>query len=314
VARHSSTKAGQRASGKRLRDIRTPEGVILKVELASPWDRAAAVFLDLLVMTLVVIGVALLFYFSSFFTVAPSAAYAIGMILFFLLRNFYFLVFELRWRGVTPGKRVLGLRVMNRSGGPLQSDAIFARNLLREIEMFIPITFLLTANLHGAENLSQTFALIWLSLFVLLPFFNKDKMRAGDMVGGTWVVYTPKGTLLEDVAVAGKKPKGTFSAVQKDTIASPAITFTDAQLDIYGIYELQTLENVLRVGGPSEAATQKEVCARIQKKIGWPKGGTPIEPKPFLEAFYAALRARLEARMLLGVRKENKYDDVDQKK
>jgi len=293
---------------KRLRDIRTPEGVVLKVELASLWDRCAAVLLDLLVMSLIIVGVGALFFFSSFITSAPGSALALGLLLFFLLRGFYFLIFELRWRGVTPGKKVLGLRVMNRSGGPLKSDAVFARNLMREIELFIPITVLISVKLSGTEGLSQIFALIWLGLFAILPFCNKDRMRAGDMVGGTWVVRIPESKLLADVAESVDPGHGAFKDVHPKDSPRTKITFTDAQLDVYGIYELQTLENVLRVDGPTVDITQKEVCTHIQKKIGWPEGGAPVEPKTFLESFYAALRARLEARMLLGERKENKFD------
>ena len=32
------------------------------------------------------------------------------------------------------------------------------------------------------------------------------------------------------------------------------------------------------------------------------------DPKPFLDAYYAALRAHLEQKMRLGVRREDKYD------
>ena len=44
----------------------------------------------------------------------------------------------MRWRGITPGKRVFGLRVIDRGGGALRADAVIARNLMREIEVFLP--------------------------------------------------------------------------------------------------------------------------------------------------------------------------------
>ena len=47
------------------------------------------------------------------------------------------------------------------------------------------------------------------------------------------------------------------------------------------------------------------VAERIQRKISWEGSGKP-EAYWFLRDFYAALRARLESRMLLGKRRESK--------
>ena len=49
----------------------------------------------------------------------------------------------------------------------------------------------------------------------------------------------------------------------------------------------------------------RAVCGRIQRKIKW-TGGT-VQTERFLREFYAALRARLEQKMLLGKRKKDKY-------
>ena len=65
-----------------------------------------------------------------------------ALLLSFALRSFYFIFFELRWQGATPGKRALGLRVIDRKGGRLKPEAVFARNLMREVEMFLPISLL----------------------------------------------------------------------------------------------------------------------------------------------------------------------------
>ena len=68
----------------------------------------------------------------------------------FLLRSFYFTFFELRWKGATPGKRSLGLRVIDAHGGALSSDAVLVRNLTREVEVFLPL-----AALFQAEQLTS---------------------------------------------------------------------------------------------------------------------------------------------------------------
>ena len=87
--------------------------------------------------------------------------------------------------------------------------------------------------------------------------------------------------------------------------------FTPAQLQTYGIHELQALEEVLRLQGPVALATRKAVAEKIRQRIGWSveAGGVPAppagdaDPRPFLEAYYAALRANLETGLLFGRRR-----------
>jgi hypothetical protein len=133
-----------------------------------------------------------------------------------------------------------------------------------------------------------------------MPLFNRDHMRVGDIVGGTWVIKAPKTDLQADMVETKAR---TLSA----GAPTPSYSFTRAQLEIYGIYELQTLETVLRQTGSAAHDTQVEVCNRIRHKIGW-EGEEPAYPVRFLEDFYAALRAHLENRMQFGERRESKHD------
>ena len=281
------------ARSRRLRDIVTPEGVALPVDLADRGERAAAVLIDLIiiVVALVVLWLALWAALSGGrFTETSGWGLAFALVASFALRSFYFTLFELRWQGRTPGKRLMALRVIDRRGGRLRSDAVFARNLMREVELFLPISLLIAGGSGGGWVTILT--LIWVFIFVLMPFFNKDRMRAGDIVGGTWVIAAPKSVLLPDVAAA---PAADYQ-------------FTREQLDIYGIYELQTLEDVLRQGGPHAPQARNAVARRILRKIEWTGPPGSVESRAFLDAFYAALRGRLEAKMLLGVRREDKHD------
>ena len=109
-------------SGPR-RTVETPEGVAVVVEVADLGTRAAALLIDLLIIVLRrrVGGAAL--------HVGPRARCrqllerrAVPPVLFFAARP-YFLFFELRWQGQTPGKRWLGLRVVDRRGGALSPRA-----------------------------------------------------------------------------------------------------------------------------------------------------------------------------------------------
>ena len=88
---------------------------------------------------------------------------------------------------------------------------------------------------------------------------------------------------------------------------SRGYVFTERQLSIYGIYELQTLEDLLRRKEQNGSATiVVEVCKRIRHKIAWDPADRDVDDRRFLEDFYAALRAHLEKKMLLGKRRERK--------
>jgi uncharacterized RDD family membrane protein YckC len=300
-----AAEAKPRAGGERR--LLTPEGVPLTFQLAPRGERAAAVLIDLCLMYLGIAAVVLAFVFSLRWIGIDGVVIGLVILVSFLVRSFYFVYFELRWQGQTPGKRALGIRVIDRRGGYLRSDSVFARNLLREVELFLPMTVLFLPG-EGSLALFKLLTVAWVGIFLLLPFFNKDRLRAGDLVAGTWVIAAPKAVLLADVAAGHSAAAPAGSAASFD----PDFPFTRAQLQVYGIYELQTLEEVLRQQGPQSAETRLEVARRIQRKIAWAgEGAGEPDPRRFLEAFYAALRAHLEARLLFGERRENKHSGKD---
>lgn len=107
----------------------------------------------------------------------------------------YFLVQELGPRGATLGKRAVGIRIAARGGGRLTPEAVIARNLLRDIEIFYPLIFIIVTLITSAAGIDGGSmiwaALLWFLVFALFPFFNKDAMRAGDVIAGTWVIDAP---------------------------------------------------------------------------------------------------------------------------
>src|SRR6185369_1997739 len=216
-------------------------------------------------------------------------------------------------RGATPGKRLLGLRVIDRNGRPLKPEAIIVRNLMREVEVFIPITMLLLASFTGFGDIANVLLVVWLGIFTLMPLFNRDGLRVGDMVAGTLVIMAPKATLLPDLAGQSGRSNVPLTA-QKDVPREARYAFTPAQLDFYGVYELQTLEAVLRRADAGNLAARQEIAKRIRAKIGWPDASQGafeargFDVTAFLEAFYAAQRAQLERRMLFGKRRKDKHD------
>ncbi len=272
----------------RIHEVVTPEGVPLPLEVAGAGDRIGALVVDAVILLLALLVMALGLSYQGLFAIEEDSAGALRTLVLFLIWTFYFPIFELAWQGQTPGKRLLGIRAVDARGGPLRAEAVLARNIARQFEVLLPI---LAPILVGGGWVFVA-SLGWILVLWLLPLFNKDRMRVGDMIAGTIVVRTPAAVLLEDLAA---RP------------AAAALSFTDAQLDVYGIYELQVLEDVLRNAGRyGNAEAVRTVAEKIREKIGW--AGPSPDDETFLRAFYAALRGRLERRMLFGKRRKSKHD------
>jgi len=277
------------------RSFVTPEGVDLRLQIGDAGQRAAAFLLDATIIAGVLIGLTLLALAAGFASrnVAGFEFIAVIWLLgFFLLRNFYFTGFELTAAAATPGKRVLGLRVASRDGGRLRAESVFARNAMRELEVFLPISILaVRAGQDRVDGWMFLLAFTWVSIFVFFPLFNRDRLRVGDLVGGTWVVRTPRQALERDMADDGAERLARYA-------------FTPAQLDAYGVKELNVLEDIVR---RRDRRAVRTVAERIRLKIGW-VAGAEEDDYDFLSAYYAGLRGRLEARLLLGRRRRDKHD------
>lgn len=294
---------------RRRRQVVTPEGVAMPMIVASRGARVAALLLDFFILYfgMLVFILLMLWLATGLMEEIVNAAeeqvsgagefLVIVIILFFFLARYgYFLAFELGPRGATLGKRAVGIRIAARDGGRLTAEAVIARNLLRDIEMFLPIAFLLSAP-SGEMGNAGIAGMIWFVLFMAFPFFNKDALRAGDIVAGTWVVEAPRSKLADALSTQG-------AADGLSGVTGTRYEFGEAELSIYGEHELQTLERVLRAGDDKAmSAVHETICA----KIGWNPGAG--DERAFLEAYYAQLRARLESDMRFGKRKADKFSE-----
>ena len=270
-----------------IRTLVTPEGVALHLVLPNISERVFAFVMDVMVigalLLMMSLGAGLLLVSTG-----GEVAGIVWVLCFFLLRNFYFVYFELRPRGATLGKRAMDLRVTTRQGGRLSVNAILARNMVRELELFLPLSFLALEG-REASGWLLLLGLGWAGLFLLFPLFNRDRLRVGDLLGGTWVVRQPRRKLLPDLAASAS--------------GWATLEFTQAQVGAYGIKELHVLEDVLRAG---DAVTMKAVAERIAAKIVWVRG---VETdNEFLGAYYRALRTGLERGLLFGRRRLDKFD------
>jgi uncharacterized RDD family membrane protein YckC len=274
------------ARAKKIRQFVTPEGVDLELRIASAGLRFGALLVDLLLIGLALFLFSLLMLWVGLAS-RSDVTLVVWMLGSFLLRSFWFIGFELGSRAATPGKRLMGIRVVARDGGRLTADAVVARNLIRELELFLPLMMLgVGASEDMVSGWIMLAGVLWsltLSLFLL---FNRDRMRMGDLIAGTWVVMAQRAKLDADIATDA---------------AGDAMSFTDAELAVYGIFELQELERVLRGRDPR---AMREVADAIRAKIGRPAAE---EDDVFLLSYYRQLKARLERKLLFGKRREDKY-------
>jgi uncharacterized RDD family membrane protein YckC len=162
-----------------LYTVETPEGIALALRPAGVVPRALAYLIDMLIRAgvFMVIGI-----------VAGVLGGGVGMALFlislFALEWLYPVVFELTRHGATPGKRMLGLRVVMDSGLPVTPAASLLRNLLRVAD-FMP----------GAYFAGVTAMLL-----------RPDFKRLGDMAADTLVVYADAPQLNGDLPAAAPLP------------------------------------------------------------------------------------------------------------
>jgi uncharacterized RDD family membrane protein YckC len=290
---HERTSQFFEGTRRRRRDIITPEGVAIPVELADYGERAGAFLIDWVIWTVATIAIylpiILLIGKAGSILIAISVALFVG----FLIRNLYFVYFEIAWRGATPGKRLVKLRVIDRHGGPLLPTAVIARNLTREVEMFLPLGILMSGGrgAEGAADWEQLFLAVWLLFFAALPAINRDRMRGGDLIAGTMVIALSKRVLSSDLV------DGTVQ-----------FSFTEQQLRAYGAFELQVLEELLRRPDSQEAdRVLNDVCDTICRKIVWTAPVPPNQVARFLRDFYTAERAFLEREQLYGKGRADKF-------
>jgi uncharacterized RDD family membrane protein YckC len=161
-------------------DVRTGESVAFTYELAGLGSRFLAVFVDTMIqIAALVAGFGLFIWLgvstSDVLTRAETKAAGkfagsifIALVTFavFLLFAGYFIAFETWWNGRTPGKRLLGIRVVRDGGFPVDLTSALIRNVVRILEAGL-----------GFYAISAVSALL-----------SKENRRLGDFAAGTVVV------------------------------------------------------------------------------------------------------------------------------
>lgn len=142
--------------------IVTPENIAFQYRVAGPFRRLPAFLVDLSIR----LGVAVVGMIAASLTFG-TVGLGLGLVLWFVLSWFYGGLFEALWNGQTPGKRLLGIRVVSVEGQPITPFQAILRNILREIDAQ-PVLFY--------------------QVGLLAATLNDRFQRLGDLAAGTMVV------------------------------------------------------------------------------------------------------------------------------
>ncbi len=239
--------------------IMTPESVPITLELAGLGSRFIALIVDSLI-----IGVILLLVTFGGLGIASSiegneTLYAIFAVLYivgsFLLLFGYFVLFEVKNNGQTPGKKAASVRVIREDGQPVN----FAAASIRAI-----VFILLDITLFGLPGM-------------ICIIVSKKNQRIGDIAAGTLVVRSraAKSSALPPPA----PPPATLTTGLENWDVSQV---SDAQLAIIQDF----LQRRIRLDVAARKRLATELTARISDQIHAPTAST--DPERLLEQVYAA--------------------------
>lgn len=145
--------------------VETPELVAFRYDIAGIGTRFVAQAIDFCLVGAGLLEIVLLGALVATATSGPTGI-AVAVILAFLAVFGYFPAFELAWRGETPGKRAVGVRVAGLSGEPAERSQLIIRNLVRLVD-FLPAYY---------------------GVGVIAMFADSRSRRLGDLAAGTLVV------------------------------------------------------------------------------------------------------------------------------
>jgi uncharacterized RDD family membrane protein YckC len=142
----------------------TPERIVFQYPLAGPFHRLGAYLIDLglLLVLMVVASIA-----SLIFALGSGGAVGLIFVAYFLLSWGYGAACEGLFNGQTPGKRMVGIRVVSDAGVPITGAQAVLRNLVGGVDGLVPFFYML-----GLTSMVAT----------------RKFQRLGDLAAGTMVV------------------------------------------------------------------------------------------------------------------------------
>jgi uncharacterized RDD family membrane protein YckC len=210
-----------------LQAVELAEGVTIRLRVAGPLLRAGAFAIDLLIRGLLMAVISLVM-MGTGMVVGDRVGFGLLALFGFGLEWFYPMVFEAGRRGATPGKRMLGLRVVQVTGSPVGWGQAFVRNILRWVDAMPLFTY--------GFGMASCLA-------------TRRFQRLGDLAAGTVVIYgreavrpglaapppiaavpLPVGLTADETRalVSFRERAGLWSAGRREEIAGQAVALSGA--------------------------------------------------------------------------------------
>jgi len=248
--------------------IDTPENVVFDYSLAGLGSRFLAALVDTLFIGLLqvvtLLPILYLLFQDNFFS-EETSAWAIGLLglVSFVFLWGYYILFEVIWNGQSPGKRMVGIRVIRRDGTPVTLTEVLIRNLVRIVDM-LPTAY---------------------GVGVVAMFIDKYSRRLGDMAAGTLVIHD-SGPLSMESMSPQRDSQTLTSLTQPDLLDFPVAQLTNSDLQFLEEYidRRHSLPNRLELG--------RQVLKRLYTRVGKPEHPLPEQPDLLLNAIMKAARAK----------------------
>lgn len=247
--------------------LQTPESVELEFTLAGIGNRAYALVIDYIALGSVLIGFLILWAIFSYLLIDTITKllggtlnvslwlFSVQLLITFFIYVGYFVFFETLWRGQTPGKRYVKIRVIRDDGRPVGLQHATLRALLRPFDDLFFLGFFLIA-------------------------LGKREKRLGDWVAGTLVIQEEQPTTSTSLQVSA----------QAQGLAKQLLEIADCSRllpeDFVVIREyLQRRKGMLP---PAKDQVSRQLATQLKEIIALEKIPPGVSADLFLEAVYLA--------------------------
>jgi len=234
-------------------EVSTPERVAFQFRLGGLGSRFIALSVDLLVQIVMIVVV-----YTALFIVGvglstlidiiaggkttlgsaiANTLLALAIISLFLIQWGYFVFFEVRRGGQTPGKRLMHLRVVRDKGQPVRFFDSVIRNILRIVDA-----------LPGTQMVG-----------VVSILANKRNKRVGDLAAGTIVV--------REASLPAPAHAAAAAAIESDDAALIA-EFLRRREQMSPAGRLETARTLAKLAGVEEDGDEDVLSERLRQLVG----------------------------------------------
>lgn len=220
-----------------LSTVQTPEGVDIHLRLAGIWPRSVAWLIDALIRVIIYIVLSLVA------NLMGDVGTGLALISVFLIEWFYPVLFEVLNDGMTPGKKSLGIQVLNSDGTPIGWSASMLRNILRTVD-FLPMFY---------------------GFGFITMLMNDRFQRLGDLAADTVVVYATQAMQMPEIPLH-TAIKSSFDLNLKEQQAIIRYAERTTQLSEERLEELARILDVLDV--PEHHMTRDKLLGIANGLIG----------------------------------------------